>query len=230
MIEACNTIDGLDEFITLCEEHEKEMNTEAVRQLYRDQDFDCYYCLHFKRQTGCKYQVCPFTPDKVCCGCASLALALRFMAVEINNSRLTNRVNLYISGWRARKKNMMMFVDDQHRSVFYSHYPRLYHENAKLIAAVYLLSADKDLWNCVWRYVNSNDISFSRIKPKDMLSEAYTLLCVAKDLYLNTRHFFIAELADPIVIDPIRFRLILNAMGIRRYGYSFLQCRVGDMS
>ena len=125
---------------------------------------------------------------------------------------------------------MMMFVDNQHRSVFYSHYPRLYHENAKLIAAVYLLSADKDLWNCVWRYVNSNDISFSRIKPKDMLPVAYTLLCVAKDLYLNTRHFTIEELADPIVIDPIRFRLILNAMGIRRYGYSFLQCRVGDKS
>ncbi len=55
-------------------------------------------------------------------------------------------------------------------------------------------------------------------------------ICVAKDLYLNTQHFSIAELADPIVIDLIRFRLIMNAMGIRRYGYSFLQCKVGGMS
>ena len=94
--------------------------------------------------SGCNYQMCPFTPKKVCCRCSILALELRNMAVEINNRRLRKRVNLYISGLRTKNNNMMMFVDD-HQTVFYNHYPRLYRENAKLIIAAYLLSTDKGL-------------------------------------------------------------------------------------
>jgi hypothetical protein len=37
-------------------------------------------------------------------------------------------------------------------------------------------------------------------------------------------------LADPAVIDRSGFCLVLNAMGIRRYGYSYIKKKVGDKS
>ena len=60
MIKACNTIDGLSEFIALCDEHENEMNLEAARKLYRKSDFDCELCLHHIKQLGCPFKVKQF--------------------------------------------------------------------------------------------------------------------------------------------------------------------------
>ena len=87
MIEACNTIDGLDEFIALCDEHENEMNLEAARKLYRKSDFDCELCLHHIKQLGCPFKVCAYTPEKVCCECATLTAAIKYMIGEIHNER-----------------------------------------------------------------------------------------------------------------------------------------------
>lgn len=89
MNEACNTIDGLDEFIALCDEHENEMNLEAARKLYRKSDFDCELCLHHNKQLGCPFKVCAYTPEKVCCGCATLTAAIKYMIGEIHNERFT---------------------------------------------------------------------------------------------------------------------------------------------
>ena len=72
MIDAREKNIGLDEFIALCDEHENEMNLEAARKLYRKKDFDCDLCLHHIKQLGCPFKVCAYTPEKVCCGCATL--------------------------------------------------------------------------------------------------------------------------------------------------------------
>ncbi len=224
MIEACNTVDGLDEFIALCDEHENEMNLEAARKLYRKHDFDCDLCLHHIKQLGCPFKVCAYTPEKVCCGCATLTAAIKYMIGEINNASFVDRVNRYMPGRKKKRKkvDLMLFYDPLHRITFYNQYLKLNHQNAGLISAVYLLTADNELWKYVWKYVDRDRIFFGKIKPKDLSSEAYILLCAAKDLYLGTEHILLSELADPVIVEKTTFCLVLNALGIRRFGYSYL--------
>lgn len=224
MNEACNTIDGLDKFIALCDEHENEMNLEAARKLYRRSDFDCELCLHNIKQLGCPFKVCAYTPEKVCCGCATLTAAIKYMIGEINNASFVDRVNRYMPGRKKKRKkvDLMLFYDPLHRITFYNQYLKLNHQNAGLISAVYLLTADNELWKYVWKYVDRDSIFFGKIKLKDLSPEAYILLCAAKDLYLGTEHISLSELADPVIVEKTTFCLVLNALGIRRFGYSYL--------
>ena len=227
MNEACNTIDGLDEFIALCDEHENEMNLEAARKLYRKSDFDCELCLHHIKQLGCPFKVCAYTPEKISCGCATLTAAIKYMIGEIHNERFTERVYRYMPGRKKKRKKveLLLFYDPLHRIAFYNQYLKLNHQNAGLISAIYLLTADNELWKYAWKYVDRDSVSFGKIRPKDLSPEAYILLCAAKDLYLGTEHISLSELADPVIVEKITFCLVLNALGIRRFGYSYLSTK-----
>lgn len=225
MDEVNKAINGLDEFIAMCDEHKNEMILETGRKLYKAEDFSCLYCLHHEKKNGCKYKVCQYTPEKVYCGCASLAAVWRYLAFEIGHERLIRRVNHYIRICKRKKNNPTVFYDTAHRSVFNKYYLRLNHENSKLIAAVYLLSVDERLWKSAWSHLNMNDIAFGKIKPKDLSSDTYTLFCAAKDLYLGSEHFSFSDLADPAVVDITRFCLVLNALGIIRFGYNYINIK-----
>ena len=227
MIEACTINVGLDEFIALCDEHENEMNLEAARKLYRKKDFDCDLCLHHIKELGCPFKVCAYTPEKICCGCATLTAAIKYMIGEIHNERFTERVYRYMPGRKKKRKkvDLMLFYDPLHRITFYNQYLKLNHQNSGLISAVYLLTADNELWKYAWKYVDRDSVSFGKIRPKDLSPEAYILLCAAKDLYLGTEHISLSELADPVIVEKITFCLVLNALGIRRFGYSYLNTK-----
>ena len=227
MNEASYFIDGLDEFIALCDEHENEINLEAARKLYRKKDFDCDLCLHHIKHLGCPFKVCAYTPEKICCGCATLTAAIKYMIGEIHNERFTERVYRYMPGRKKKRKkvDLMLFYDPLHRITFYNQYLKLNHQNAGLISAVYLLTADNELWKYAWKFVDRDSVSFGKIRPKDLSPEAYILLCAAKDLYLGTEHISLSELADPVIVEKITFCLVLNALGIRRFGYSYLNTK-----
>ena len=225
MSEVKKAPDGLDGFIALCDDHKDEMLLETGRKLYTEKDFSCVYCLDYEKKSGCKYKVCQYTPEKVYCGCASLASVWRYLAFEIDHERLIRRVNHYIRICKRKKSNPTVFYDTEHQSVFNNCYLKLNHENSKLLAAVYLLSADERLWKSAWSQINMNDISFGKIKPKVLSSDTYTLFCAAKDLYLGSEHFSFSDLADPAVVDITRFCLVLNALGIVRFGYNYINIK-----
>lgn len=225
MSEIKITHDGLDGFIALCDDHTNEMLLETGRKLYTDRDFSCVYCLDYEKKSGCKHKVCQYTPEKVYCGCASLTAVWRYLAFEIGHERLIKRVIHYIRICKRKKNNPTVFYDTAHQTVFSNYYLKLNHENSKLIAAVYLLSADERLRKSAWSHINMNDISFGKIKPKNLSSDTYTLFCAAKDLYLGSEHFSFSDLADPAVVDITRFCLVLNALGIIRFGYNYVNIK-----
>jgi hypothetical protein len=126
---------------------------------------------------------------------------------------------------KRKKLELLLFYDPLHRIAFYNQYLKLNHQNAGLISAVYLLTADNELWKYSWKYIDWDSISFVKIKPKGLSPEAYILLCAAKDLYLGTEHISLSELADPVIVEKTTFCLVLNALGIRRFGYSYLSTK-----
>ena len=116
------------------------------------------------------------------------------------------------------KDNIMKFRNEQHRNTFLSEAKKQNLKNHKLIAALYLLTADEKLWDTARSYVGKDDIVFENIHLKSGSENAYTLYCAAKDLYNGSRHLAIDDIADDKLIKNKVFSLICNAMLIKRKG------------
>ena len=92
-------------------------------------------------------------------------------------------------------------------------------------AAVFLLSADEELWDRVSKNVLDTGIYFDRIRLGGVMLEQYILFHAAKDVYNGTKHIRLSELTDRDLIPDEILRLIVNAFVIvewklesRRYG------------
>ena len=92
------------------------------------------------------------------------------------------------------------------------------HPTQAALAAMYLLTAQKDIArrtaDCFWR----NKIDFSLADTRNISPHGYTLLSAARDIYANGDGITLNDLACDEVIDPIAFRLIVNALHIARSG------------
>ena len=116
------------------------------------------------------------------------------------------------------KEKIMKFRNDQHRSTFLKEANKQSLKNHKLIAALYLLTADFKLWETAKGSVGKDDIVFEHMHLKSGSETAYTLYCAAKDLYNGSRHLAIDDIADSGLIKNKVFTLICNAMLIKRKG------------
>ncbi len=115
-------------------------------------------------------------------------------------------------------EDIMKFRNEQHRSTFLKEIKSRSFSNYKLIAALYLLTADSKLWDTAKEFVGKEDIDFESIHLKSGSENAYALFCAAKDLYNGSRHLAIDDIADVGLIKNKVFTLICNAMLIKRKG------------
>ncbi len=119
---------------------------------------------------------------------------------------------------RKEKEKIMKFRNDQHRSTFLKEAKQQSLKNHKLIAALYLLTADSKLWDTAKGSVGNDEIVFENFHLKSGSEIAYSLYCAAKDLYNGSRHLAIDDIADSVLIKNKVFTLICNAMLIKRKG------------
>ena len=125
------------------------------------------------------------------------------------------RLNEYLKG---SEENLMDYVNEKHRNIFSETVQRLNQQNYALMAGIYLLTADHQLWVSSKPHIVRNGIHIKDIKILNCSVRAYILYCAAKDLYLGTKHITVSDLADTNLISAKEFALICNAMTIRRFG------------
>ena len=113
------------------------------------------------------------------------------------------------------KDNIMKFRNEKHRSTFLNEAKKQSLKNYKIIAALYLLTADEKLWDTAKSSVGKDDIIFENIHLKNGSENAYALYCAAKDLYSGSRHLAIDDIADGTIIKNKVFSLICNASATR---------------
>ena len=98
-------------------------------------------------------------------------------------------------------------------------------EKPAYFAALYLLSANEDLYrrasNCFW----PGSLELGYATTQGISPHNYTLLSAAKAIYSNESGVTLADLASADVIDTLAFSLIVNAMLIARYGPAVLAIR-----
>lgn len=79
----------------------------------------------------------------------------------------------------------MTYQSKKHKEVFDKAMVKKNENNYKLIAAIYLLTADNTLWNLAKNAVKKNAVDFDAIKLNAIHPKGYTLYCAAKDIYLG---------------------------------------------
>ena len=124
----------------------------------------------------------------------------------------------------------IIFRSMKHRKDFYS---LLMGKRAKTLqhtpnyaAAVFLLSADEELWDRVCKNVLDTGIYFDRIRLGGVTLEQYILFHAAKDVYNGTKHIRLLELTDRDLIPDEILRLIVNAFVIEKCGVEIVKQEV----
>lgn len=134
---------------------------------------------------------------------------------NIRHPAFRMRLNNYLF---ERGENIMNFIDMNHKKAFEENIARINCNNYRLLAAVYLLSANFLLQRTAGAHIRNNDINFKNIHKGYLDVEGYTLLCAAKDIFLGTRYLSITDLTDEVIINQRLFALICNALSIKRFG------------
>lgn len=117
----------------------------------------------------------------------------------------------------------MVFVTNRHKLDFKKHIRKVSKSNYKLIATIYLLTANWHLLRLSKRHMSNYDIDFESITLKDCNETSYILFCAAKDLYLGTRKLSIYDMCDEKLMPKKLFKVICTAMKIRRKGLSAIK-------
>ena len=95
-------------------------------------------------------------------------------------------------------------------------------------AALYLLTADSNLWKGAEEAVKPDFIDFTSVSIRGVDMDGYVLYHTAKDLYRGTSHVSLAELTDGELVSDRAFRLVINAFLLCRYGPCLLFPEKGE--
>ena len=175
-------------------------------------------------RTSCKVLRCPFLAKLIISGKARRADVLRETMSRIRSAAFIRRLNSLL---RESEDDPMKFRNENHRLAFGAAISKLDRKNNALMSAVYLLTADRALWNQTGKCVFKSGIAFESFKGSSCTPNGYTLFCCAKDLYSGTKHLTIADLADTELVPPGILELVCSAMAIRRFGLGAIGYKKG---
>lgn len=111
----------------------------------------------------------------------------------------------------------MFFRNEIHKRIFQNYMKKLRSKPSSLcVAAIYLLCADKTLWDFAKHIVGENKIDFKRLEDASLSPRGYTLFRIAQDIYTGTTHIKINELCNRYVVTDDILQLIEAAVNIGR--------------
>lgn len=128
---------------------------------------------------------------------------------------LGERLSRYL---KESEGKAVSYRNEKHKAVFEEITAKMDKQNFALLSALYLLTADHRLWKIMKQHTQKNVVDFAGVSLKGIHENGYTLYCVAKDLYLGTKHLSVSDIADTGLIRPQMFMLVCNAMAVRRFG------------
>lgn len=136
---------------------------------------------------------------------------------KINNYYLKERLKGLVNKFKGE-----IFLSHKHKVRFYNFLENqnldIYNISPKLIAILFLLTADESLWKNSEHIVNPNGIDLKQICLKEINTEGYALYQTAKTMSTGKECIKINELADEELIDDMTFKAIINSALINRYG------------
>ena len=200
---------------------------------YTAADCDCRYCMHApKPRKSCSVSLidCPCLTERLETGCVHAGDLLASLLPDIRSPKLRQRVGEFAA---ERTVNDIFFASTRHQSLFNCviRDGGLRHSSdTGLLAALFLLTSNSFLWSraryAVWRSrIAFEDICIRGITEAKI--DNYAIYKAAKELCADNGgcHICPQELADETLVGENAFRLIVNAMLIKRYGLAAIKTR-----
>ncbi len=122
----------------------------------------------------------------------------------------------------------MYFKNEKHKESFMEGLRKVNKNDRDAVSTVYLLSADSCLWRRAKQATLRNRILLNNIRMRKLSEDGYVLLGAAKDMKYGTRYLTLGDLSDRSVITPKIYKLISQAMQIKRCGAEMMQNEKGE--
>ena len=87
-----------------------------------------------------------------------------------------------------------------------------------LLAALYLLTADGNLWNQVKDQVSLRRVYVDDMRPKNLTGTSYVFFAAAKDILSGSHTVQLTEIAHPALLSMKSYLILCTALAIRAYG------------
>ena len=87
-----------------------------------------------------------------------------------------------------------------------------------LLAALCLLTADRNLWNQVRDHISLRRMYVEDMRPKNLTGTSYVFFSAAKDILSGSHTVQLTEIADPALLSMKSYLILCTALAIRAYG------------
>ena len=113
----------------------------------------------------------------------------------------------------------MIYRDNRHQRTFEKEAAmRPESISRPLLAALYLLTADGNLWNQVRDQVSLRRVYVDDMRPKNLTGTSYVFFAAAKDILSGSHTVQLTEIADPALLSMKSYLILCTALAIRAYG------------
>ena len=131
-----------------------------------------------------------------------------------------DRIQAELDAEKERKEaRPMIYRDDRHHHTFEKEAAmRPESISRALLAALYLLTADRNLWNQVRDHISLRRVYVEDMRPKNLTGTSYVYFAAAKDILSGTRNIQLMEIADPALLSMKSYMILCTALAIRAYG------------
>lgn len=147
----------------------------------------------------------------------------RFMKHQPNfkpDAPEADRIQAELDAEKERKEtHAMIYRDERHQHTFEKEAAmRPDTASRPLLAALYLLTADRNLWNQVRDHISLRRMYVEDMRPKNLTGTSYVYFAAAKDIMSGTRNIQLMEIADPALLSMKSYLILCTALAIRAYG------------
>ena len=147
----------------------------------------------------------------------------RFMKHQPNrytDAPEADRIQAELDAEKERKETRpMIYRDERHQHTFEKEAAmRPDTVSRALLAALYLLTADRNLWNQVRDHISLRRVYVDEMRPKNLTGTSYVYFAAAKDILSGTRNIQLMEIADPALLSMKSYMLLCTALAIRAFG------------
>ena len=113
----------------------------------------------------------------------------------------------------------MIYRDERHQHTFEKEAAmRPDTVSRALLAALYLLTADRNLWSQVRDHISLRRMYVEDMRPKNLTGTSYVYFAAAKDILSGTRNIQLMEITDPALLSMKSYMILCTALAIRAYG------------
>ena len=147
----------------------------------------------------------------------------RFMKHQPNfkpDAPEADRIQSILDAEKGKKGRCpMIYQDDRHQHTFEKEIAmRPESISRPLLAALYLLTADGNLWNQVRDQVSLRRVYVDDMRPKNLNGTSYVFFTAAREILLGSRSIDLMEIADPALLSMKSYMILRTALAIRAFG------------